>query len=98
MGLNRSRLPSSTLRSCEKWARDILEGVASPPTRTWTLDQVSLKSSDLSASALPPTPKGSRLPSTQLLVLPGGSRLLGKIRDLAPCKEIQPVHPKGNQF
>ena len=61
MGLNRSRLPSSTLRSCEKWARDILEEVASPPTRTWTLDQVSLKSSDLSASALPPTPKGSRL-------------------------------------
>lgn len=61
MDLNRSRLPSSTLRSCEKWAQDILEGVASPPTRTWTLDQVSLKSSDLSASALPPTPKGSHL-------------------------------------
>lgn len=31
MGPSRSRLPSSTSKSCEKWAQDILEGAA-PPT------------------------------------------------------------------
>ena len=94
MGPSRSRLPSSTSRSCEKWARDMLEGVA-PLTGLGPWPRCPW-------SPLfflhPPYPPGRAIcPSAQLLVPPGGSSPLGKIRDLAPCKEIQPVNPKGNQ-